>query len=100
MLLIAMPSMAKQDGKFTAGTILKDFSTDQLNYYMTGIVHGLAYARYEREGKKTNGGMKCIMDWYFNGGQAASQIVKAFDRYKKHTPNAIIAAMIKQQCGK
>ena len=76
---------------------MKRLKAEELSAYITGIIHGLAYARHERGGKKA---MDCVLNWYFNGGEAASQIVIAFHKYEKHQPNAIVAAMLKQQCGK
>ena len=88
--------MAKE---FTAGSVLKNMETIELNAYVTGIIDGLAFSRYTKEGKKTDGGMKCIYDWFYNGGQTTRQIIQAFDKFKKHTPNAIVSAMINQKCG-
>ena len=43
--------------------------------------------------------MKCIYDWFYNEGKTARQIILAFNKFKEHTPNAIVAAMIAQKCG-
>lgn len=66
---------------------------------MGRFIDGLAYARYKKEGKRADGGMKCIYDWFYNDGKTARQIILAFNKFKKHTPNAIVSAMIAQKCG-
>ena len=83
----------------TAGSVLKKMSSAELNAYLTGIVEGLAYARYEKEGKKTDGGMRCIYQWYYNNNDTLRNIFAAFQKFPNYQPNAVMAAMIKQQCG-
>ena len=93
-----LPSNA-QSVDFSAKSVLEKMTTSELNAYLTGVVHGLAYTRYKREGKRTDGGMDCILGWFFNGGQTVKQIVQAFRKFPNYTPYAVIAAMAEQKCG-
>lgn len=97
--LVAIQPAAGQIENFTSGDVLKKMETKELNAYLTGLIDGFAHARYMREGKKADGGMKCIYDWFFDGKNTMKLIVQAFRKYPKHAPNAIIAAIIKQKCG-
>lgn len=83
----------------TAGSVLKRFSTNELHLYLTGIIEGLKYARYEKEGKTTKGGWRCIHDWYFNDKNSPTIVLRALRKYPDHMPNAVMAALIKQKCG-
>lgn len=67
--------------------------------YLAGVIEGLAYARYEAEGKVTGGGMRCIYQWFYQGDDTLRKIHAAFERFKDYTPGAVIAAMIKRECG-
>lgn len=59
---------------------------------------GLAYARYKKDGDKTDG-MKCIYDWLYYKDETPEEIVAAFKRFPDHTPGAVIAAMAAKECG-
>lgn len=95
-IAIGIHSLPVKAEDFNAGSVLQRLKTEELTAYITGIVHGLAYARYQNGGKE---GRNCVLGWFATKG-TASQIVLAFDKYKEHQPDTIIAAMIKQQCGK
>ncbi len=88
-----------QTSDFTAGSLLERMTSSELNAYLTGVVHGLAYTRYKQEGNQTDGGMDCILGWFFNGGQAVKQIMQAFRKFENHAPYAVVAAMVEQKCG-
>lgn len=88
-----------QAKSFTAGSVLKKMGTQEKAAYITGLIHGFAHARYIKDNKNANAGMKCIYDWFHNGGKSVNQILFAFDKYQKNMPNTIVAAMLKQQCG-
>ncbi|MCP4937151.1 MAG: hypothetical protein GY927_23820 [bacterium] len=102
--VILATCMSFQNGEanaeeITAGSVLEKMETKELGAYLTGLIDGFAHARYLKDGKNQNGGMKCIYSWYYGNNDAANQIIFAFDKYKKHRPNTVVAAMLKQQCG-
>lgn len=66
--------------------------------YLSGVIEGLAFARYAADGKSMEG-MACIYDWFYDGDRALRKIYAAFERYPEHTPGAVIAALVKRKCG-
>lgn len=71
--------------------------------FISGIVEGLAYARYKSDGKQT-AGLKCIDAWFFDnkngkdGVDTIELIDEAFGRFPKYPPEAIIDMMAKEAC--
>ena len=86
-------------GSISAKTLIEKMSSEEKAYYIAGLIDGLAYARYKLEGKKTDGGMKCIYDWYQKKEDTVENVILAFHKFKSYTPNAIVAAMIAKECG-
>ena len=84
--------------EMTAGVILEKMEPKEQVSYMAGIIEGLAYARYEKDGKKTEG-MGCIYQWFHNNDKTLGKIDAAFRRFKDYPPGAVIAAMVKKECG-
>jgi hypothetical protein len=83
---------------FTAGKVVKELNPSQLYLYMTGIVEGLAYSRYIKDGQNTEG-MNCIYSWFYDDKDMAYTITAAFEKYPDHLPGTIVAALAKQKCG-
>lgn len=96
---LGVQANAAQTGDITAGSVLAKFNKKELNAYLTGLVQGFAHARYIKDGKNADAGMKCIYGWFFYDDQSMLQIMQAFKKYRNHTPNVVMAAMLKQQCG-
>lgn len=71
----------------------------QRSAYMAGVIEGLAYARFERDGGTTEG-MGCIYRWYYEADGTIAKIHSAFDAFPDHLPGAVIAAMVAKVCGK
>lgn len=95
------PANANAGAELLTGKIVLDNMNDEQQFaYLSGIVEGLAYARYEAEGKKADGGMKCIYDWFYRDKQALPLTVEALHKFETKPVNAIVAAMIEQKCGK
>ncbi len=65
--------------------------------YISGVVEGLAYARYLRDEKQT-AGMKCIFDWYQKGKDTIDVIYTAFGKYPDYPPAAIIDVLSRKAC--
>lgn len=83
---------------FTAGVVMEKMDTKQRFSFVAGVVEGLAYARYAKDGKQTNG-MKCIYDWFYEKDDTTQKIYAAFDRFKDYLPGAVIAALVEKECG-
>lgn len=95
--LVATPMKAEATD-LTAGVVMEKMSSEQRSAYLAGVVEGLAYARYSKDGKRT-GGMKCIYDWFYEKEGTVAKIHAAFDRFKDYLPGAVIAAMVEKECG-
>lgn len=71
--------------------------------YIAGVVEGLAYARYLRDGKQP-AGMTCIYDWFYKGKDGKSSddnittIYAAFGRYPDYPPAAIVEVLLDKAC--
>lgn len=100
--LTAIPFMlvplhaAAQD--FTAGIVMEKMDEKQRYTYLAGVVEGLAYGRYAKDGKKVEG-MKCIYEWFYDGDGTVEKIYSAFKRFHDYLPGAVMAAMVEKECG-
>lgn len=89
----------------TAEVIMSKMTPEDRYTYMAGIVEGLAYARYRNDNKgveedsKTATGMACVYDWFYKNDANRERIVQAFRKFGSHYPGAIMAALIRKDCG-
>ena len=87
----------------TAGVVLEKMPANELSAYISGIVEGLAYARFRKDtvaaGVRNEDGMKCIRDWYYATPDRVLDIEAAFRRYEKYPPWVVMAVLIKKECG-
>lgn len=82
----------------TAGSLSKNLSGKEHFAYLAGLVEGLAYARYVKDGK-SSAGMACIYDWFYKKPDTLREIFDTFDRFPDHSPGAVMAAMTQKACG-
>ena len=66
--------------------------------FIAGIVEGLAYARYARDGNNPQG-MACINNWFYRQDGAVDQIYLAFGEFPDFPPGAVVSAVLSQVCG-
>ena len=78
---------------------IDDMTSLQTSAFISGLVEGMAYARYINDGKKADAGMKCILEWYYDGDKTIQKVIVAFDRFRDFTANAIVGALIEKECG-
>ncbi|MEP2987309.1 MAG: hypothetical protein ABJP08_29075 [Roseibium sp.] len=97
MVLGAVPISASAGG-LKASEVLEMMDTKELGAYTAGLVEGLAYARYVQDGKVEDQGMKCILDWYYDGGKTAQKVTLAYHKFSDHTANAIVGALVERAC--
>ena len=83
----------------TAGVVLDKLSAEERNAYLAGVIEGLAYARYAKDGKQTDG-MACIYQWFYQTDGTRRAIHEAFGKYADYTPGAVLAAMTEKECGR
>ncbi len=96
MFALPSPSTAQQ---LNAGAVLNKMNSDQRHGYLSGIVEGLAYARWLRD-KPDGGGMKCIYRWYYEGGTInAKKLNSWLHRHPDKPVSALMHVLIKKDCG-
>lgn len=93
-LLAAGPASTRD---FTAGFFLDELEDSQHFAYLSGIVEGLAYSRFKADGDQIEG-MACVYGWFYDDPEVTLRIYTAFDKFRDHTPGAIMGAMIERKC--
>ncbi len=83
---------------FTAKDFLEKMNSDEQFNYLMGAIDALAYARYMKDGKSEDG-MTCIVNWFFEGTQGRVQINQAFEEFGDYPPSNILWHLAKKQCG-
>lgn len=87
----------------TAGVILKDMPTKEFGAYVTGMVEGMAYARFRKDtlsaGQKVETGMQCIRGWFHGDAKTILAVEDAFRQYADYAPWVVLGVMIKKECG-
>ena len=89
-------STAHADTPMTAGVVYDRMDAGEFTAYVTGVIEGLAYAQYESGGVEA---MNCVYDWFFRGENSQRQIDQAFVRFADHYPGAVMAALVRRECG-
>ncbi len=95
--LLAIP-MRAEAADFTAGVVVTKMAEADRYPFMSGIIEGLAYARYKKDGDRTEG-MKCIYDWFYENKNRPQEILDTFGRFSDYMAGAVMAAMIEKECG-
>lgn len=83
----------------TAGFVASEMETGHRFAYLSGVVEGLAYARFVADGRQESPGMACIYGWFYGDENAAATILAAFERFPDHLPGAVIGALVQRRCG-
>lgn len=92
-------SGAARAKNLNADFVLKEMSTDERVGYISGVVEGLAYARFLRD-RPSEKGMNCVYGWYGNGGAKQwKQIQSWFERHPDKPVGALLYVLIKKECG-
>lgn len=96
-LPMAVPAFA--DTPMTAGVLMQNMPARERYAFAAGVVDGLAYARFQKDNKQSEG-MQCIYDWFYKGtGQTMLRIEQAFENFPDYPPGSVIAVMAKKECG-
>lgn len=90
--------------EMTAGLIMEKMEPKERYAYVSGIVRGMAYARFRKDtiagGAKDERGMTCIYDWYYRGeGKTYAMLETTFRKNGQYAPTVIIASLLKKECG-
>ena len=90
---------ADEAAALTANEVLNKMSVDERAGYFSGVVDGLAQARWIRD-KPDQTGMKCIQDWYYTGGEPNHKRIYAWlNKHSGKPANALLYVLIKKECG-
>lgn len=96
VIATAYPARAED---FTAGTVITTMKPEDRYPFISGIVEGLAYARFVADGKTEAPGMACIYRWFYEEDGTVDNIFAAFARFPDHLPGAVVGALITRRCG-
>lgn len=83
--------------EMTAGVVMERMEPEERWTYISGIIEGLAAARY-RQGGQDMAGMECIYGWFYGQNGAAEQILEAFQAFPEHMPGMVISVLLDQVC--
>lgn len=81
-----------------AGIIMSKMDGKERFAFVSGVVEGLAMARFMRDGKKPEG-MKCIFDWFYKEPATIDTVYAAFQRYPDYPPGTVVDLLAKRKCG-
>lgn len=94
--LIASASAHGQT-ELTAGVVMEEMEAAERYTYIAGIIEGLAYARYVRDGQDA-AGMECIYGWFYDQDGAVEQIYVAFQEFPEYLPGAVTSVLLNRVC--
>ena len=90
---------AKNAEAFTADEVLNQMDEDQRRTYLSGLVDGLAQARWAADNSDQTG-WACITDWYYNDLQTAwDSIDQWFERHLDKPAASLLYVLIDRECG-
>lgn len=102
MILTSVAFLAggKDAAALTAKEVMENMSDDAQFAHISGVVDGLAFARWLADGRDDTG-MKCIYDWYLGGDQAARLNAQLdwFEANPDQQVSTLMYALIREECG-
>ncbi len=88
-----------QSENLDAGFVLNKMETKEQTFYVTGIIQGLAYARFLRD-RPNEEGYKCMSEWLNKGRKAHwRKILTLFERHREKPPAVLLNVLIRKDCG-
>jgi len=99
LVAAAFLSSGKEAAALTADDVLNKMGADERFSYVSGVIDGLAYARWLSD-RPDDTGMQCIYSWYYNGEAAKHQLIDTwFERHLDMPVDALLYVLIKRECG-
>ena len=92
---VSPPAIAQTE--LTTGVVMERMDNTERFAYIAGLVEGLAYARYVRDGQQTEG-MACINNWFYRREGAVDQVYVAFGEFPDYPPGAVMSVLLDQVC--
>ena len=84
--------------EMTAGVIMEKMEVGERYVFTAGIVEGLAYARYIKDGRDT-AGRSCIYKWFYDDKTTVDVIYEGFKRYPQLLPGQVVGTLANEKCG-
>ncbi len=83
----------------TAGDVLENLNDDQWFGYVSGLLDGLATARWLAE-RPDSSGMRCIYEWYTArpAEQTIAEIEQWFGRHPEQQAGLLLHVLIAEEC--
>ena len=84
----------------TAQEVMDNMSSDERFAYVSGVVEGLAFARWLADDRDPLG-MQCIWDWYLKSDQRTrfNQQMDWFEQHPDQQVGTLMYALIREECG-
>lgn len=101
MMIVAggLSAVANDATALTANEVMNNMKDGERFAYVSGIVDGLAYARWLRD-QPDSTGTKCIYGWYYSGQEENRILVLDwFERHPDKHADQLMYVLIKKECG-
>ena len=102
MILASVAFLAggKDAAALTAGEVLENMSSEERFHYVSGVVEGLAFARWLADDRDDTG-MQCIWDWYLGSDQRErfNAQMDWFEQHPDQQVSTLMYALIREECG-
>ena len=96
---VCLGLMAGKADALTAEDVLENMDADQLNGYLSGVVDGLATARWLAE-RPDASGMQCIYDWWLQTPvePRLDQTMLWLERHPEQQVGILMSVLIGREC--
>jgi len=102
MILAAVAFLAagKNAAALTADEVLENMNADQWFGYVSGVVDGLATARWLQD-RPNDEGMQCIYNWYLARppSEVLAEVETWFERHREQQAGILLHVLINKECG-
>jgi hypothetical protein len=97
---VAFLAGAKDAAALTAREVTENMSSDEQYAHISGVVDGLAFARWLADDRDDTG-MQCILDWFYRSDQRESFNARMdwFEKHPDQQVSTLMYALIREECG-
>ncbi|WP_297339184.1 hypothetical protein [Pseudophaeobacter sp.] len=90
----------KDAAALTAREVTENMSSDAQFAYISGVVDGLAFARWLAHDRDDTG-MQCILDWFYRSDQRERFNARMdwFEQHPDQQVSTLMYALIREECG-
>ena len=99
--MVLSSGSSAQAQNLDAGFVLNELSTKEQSAYISGVVEGLAYARFLRD-RPNETSMVCVQNWYFGAEDkkaVLAELFQLFEDYKDLPVAVLVNSVAKKECG-